>query len=136
MKKVVMKNAPAGSAGTVKKPAAKKKKAAETTGLKKQYLKTGNVCKVTFRLPKDAAPDAETVTIVGDFNDWNLTENKMKKLKNGDFTLTLDLPCDREYRFRYLVDANRWENDWFADKYVPNDFGADDSVVVIQAVCP
>jgi 1,4-alpha-glucan branching enzyme len=71
------------------------------------------------------------VTIVGDFNNWNLTENKMKKLKNGDFTLTMDLPCSREYRFRYLIDSNRWENDWFADKYLPNNFGADDSVVVV-----
>ncbi|MBI5409533.1 MAG: isoamylase early set domain-containing protein [Nitrospirae bacterium] len=100
--------------------------------LKKQYLKSdNNMCKVTFRLPKDAAQDAEMVTIVGDFNNWSVTENEMKKLKNGDFTLTLELPCNREYKFRYLIDANRWENDWFADKYVPNAFGADDSVVII-----
>lgn len=134
MKKAIEKKAYTASASASAKKAsqAKPKKAAEEAkSLKKQYVKSGAVCKVTFRLPKEAASDAKTVTIVGDFNNWDITENKMKKLKNGDFTLTLDLPCNREYRFRYLIDTNRWENDWFADKYIPNDFGADDSVVVV-----
>ena len=85
---------------------------------------------MTFKLPKDAAPDANMVTIVGDFNNWSMTETPMKKMKNGDFKATLDLSCDREYRFRYLIDANRWENDWCADKYIPNEFGGDNSVVI------
>ncbi len=131
MKKAIMKSVSGVSAPAKKTSSVKTKKATESKSLKKQYVKANNVCKVTFRLPKDAAHNAEMVTIVGDFNNWNLTENKMKKLKNGDFTLTLDLPCSREYRFRYLIDANRWENDWFADKYLPNNFGADDSVVVV-----
>ncbi|MBI5099165.1 MAG: isoamylase early set domain-containing protein [Nitrospirae bacterium] len=126
-----MKSVSGVSAPAKKTSSVKTKKATGIKSLKKQYVKSNNICKVTFRLPKDAAQNAEMVTIVGDFNNWNLTENKMKQLKNGDFTLTLDLPCSREYRFRYLIDANRWENDWFADKYLPNDFGADDSVVVV-----
>ena len=99
--------------------------------IKKQYLKSGNMCNVTFMLPKKAAPDAMCVTIVGDFNNWSTTEAPLKKLKNGDFKVTLELLCDREYRFRYLIDASRWENDWFADKYLPNCYGCDDSVVVV-----
>ena len=99
--------------------------------LKKRYIKNIPACKVAFRLPKDAAPDARLVTIVGDFNKWNLTETPMKRLKNGDFKVTLELPCNREYSFRYLIDSSRWENDWFADKYVPNPYGCDDSVVVV-----
>ena len=31
--------------------------------------------------------------------------------------------------YRYLVDGERWENDWAADTYAPNDYGGDDSVV-------
>ena len=100
-------------------------------GLKKQYLKAKQICKVTFRLPKEAAPEAEIVTLVGDFNDWNNQKTPMQKLKSGDFKLTLDLECDREYRFKYLINSNRWENDWCADKYTPNEHGGDDSVVVI-----
>jgi 1,4-alpha-glucan branching enzyme len=101
------------------------------TGLKKKYLKTSPACKVTFRLPKEAAHDAKTVSIVGDFNKWNLSETPMKRLKNGDFQVTLELPCNREYSFRYLIDSTRWENDWCADKYISNPYGCDDSVVAV-----
>ncbi len=103
----------------------------EISGMKKQYLKSNGACNVTFRLPKEAAPDAQVVAIVGDFNNWNVTENQMKKLKNGDFKSTLTLHPDKEYRFRYFIDSTRWENDWCADKYVPNTFGSDDSLVIV-----
>jgi 1,4-alpha-glucan branching enzyme len=133
MKKAIEKKAYSAtlSAPSKKTASSKSKKASKPKSLKKQYIASNSICKVTFRLPKEAAPDAQTVSIVGDFNNWSLTENKMKKLKNGDFTLTLDLPCSREYRFRYLIDANKWENDWCADKYIPNSYGTEDSVVVI-----
>lgn len=124
----------------VMKTALKKAKTAKKTstsknaappGLKKQYLKTGSLCRVTFRLPGMAAPEARNVSLVGDFNNWNPSEATLKKLKSGDFTLTLQLPKDREYRFRYLIDSSRWENDWCADRYDPNNYGCDDSVVII-----
>jgi hypothetical protein len=100
------------------------------SGLVKEYLDNGE-CKVTFLLPEKAAPDAQSVTLVGDFNDWNSDTTPMMRLESGDFLVTLNLPCNGEYRFRYLIDGNRWENDWNADKYVPNAFGSDDSVVVL-----
>ncbi|HDH34330.1 MAG TPA: glycoside hydrolase [Nitrospirae bacterium] len=100
-------------------------------GVKKQYLKTGNVCNVTFRLPQEAASDATVVTVVGEFNNWDLSDTPMKKLKNGSFTATLKLPCGNEYRFRYLIDSSRWENDWSADEYKQNAFGGEDSVIRI-----
>lgn len=103
----------------------------ESAGVKKQYLKTGNVCNVTFRLPKEAAPGAEVVTVVGEFNNWSLNAAPMKKLKDGTFKTTLKLACGSEYRFRYLIDSSRWENDWCADEYRPNEFGCDDSVIRI-----
>ncbi len=90
-------------------------------GIKKRYPTYKPLSKVTFRLPKEAAPGAKTVSIVGDFNKWNITQTPMKRLKNGDFTLTLELPCDREYNFRYLIDTNHWEKNWFADKHIPDD---------------
>ena len=102
------------------------------TGIKKQYLKSNDSCKVTFRLPKDVVQGAQTVTIVGDFNNWDTKKTPMKKLKNGEFKLEMNLPRNKEYRFKYLVDSKQWENDWHADKYVPNSYGNDDSVVIIQ----
>jgi 1,4-alpha-glucan branching enzyme len=100
--------------------------------MKKQYLKTKPVCKVTFRLQKEVAQAAKTVNIVGDFNNWDIYATPMKKLKNGVFTATLDLGVDTEYQFRYLIDETKWENDGHADKYVPTPYGnAENSVVVV-----
>lgn len=100
--------------------------------LKKQYLKTKNVCKVTFRLPKAAVAKAKTVHIVGEFNRWSTVETPMKRLKSGEFKAVLDLPPGQAYQFRYLVDQTRWENDWDADRYVKSDFGdCENSVVAV-----
>jgi 1,4-alpha-glucan branching enzyme len=100
--------------------------------IKKKYLKSGPTCKVTFNLPKEAVPEARSITIVGDFNNWSETDTPLKKLKNGTFTVTIDLQRDREYQYRYLVDSTKWENDWNADKYVPTPYGdSENSVVVV-----
>lgn len=100
--------------------------------IKKQYFKSKNYCRVTFRFPKEAASGAKIVTVVGEFNEWSLIKNPMQRLKSGDFKLEIDLPTQKEYRFRYLIDGYRWENDWHADKYIPNPYGCDDSVVVTK----
>ncbi|MGJ3238410.1 MAG: isoamylase early set domain-containing protein [Anaerolineae bacterium] len=99
--------------------------------LKKQYLKTKPVCKVTFYTPEEI--DAEAVYLVGDFNDWDEQATPMEKLKDGRFKAVLPLEVDQtEYQFRYLVNGAEWLNDWEADKYVPNPFLGDNSVVVVS----
>ena len=97
--------------------------------LKKSYTKTGRVCRVTFRLPAEV--NAESATLCGEFNKWDQTVNPMKKLKSGDFSVTVSLEASRQYRFRYYLDGERWENDWEADAYLPNVFGSEDSVVEV-----
>ena len=97
--------------------------------IKKQFLKSKPVCKATFTLPVEAAPEAKTVAVVGEFNDWNV-ENavKMKKQK-GVFKAMVELETGKEYQFRYIADNENWLNDWEADKYVSTPFGVDNSVV-------
>ncbi|MGB5984366.1 MAG: isoamylase early set domain-containing protein [Desulfobacterales bacterium] len=100
--------------------------------LKKQYLKSRPICKVTFRLSKEAAKGSKTVFLVGDFNAWDHTANPMQRLKNGDFKLVLELSPKREYQYRYLLDTQAWVNDWNADKYIYCTFGnCDNSVVAL-----
>jgi hypothetical protein len=41
----------------------------------------------------------------------------------------LELDAGRAYRFRYVIDGWKFENDWFADRYEPNPYGGEDSVV-------
>jgi 1,4-alpha-glucan branching enzyme len=100
--------------------------------LKKQYLKSNPVCKVTFELPEEACESATTVNIVGEFNDWNIEATQMKKMKNGSFRITLNLDVDREYQYRYLINGTCWENDWDADKYIASVFpNVKNSVVIV-----
>ncbi len=98
--------------------------------MKKRYLKSKPVCKVTFELPGEAAKTAKKVCVVGEFNQWNPRSTPMKKLKNGSFSVTLDLEKDTEYQFRYLIDGRKWENDWSADTYVATPYGDDKNSVV------
>lgn len=97
--------------------------------LKKQYLKSRPVCKVTFRLPKELAKGAETACLVGDFNDWDQTAEPMKRLKDGSFKVTINLPRHKEYQFRYLLDDKVWQNDNAADHYIPSGVGDGENAV-------
>ena len=97
--------------------------------LKKSYSKTGTKCRVTFKLAAEV--NAKTAVLVGDFNDWDTATKPMKKLKDGSFSDTVSLETGRSYRFRYLLDGERWENDWEADEYLPNEHGTEDSVVTV-----
>jgi 1,4-alpha-glucan branching enzyme len=100
--------------------------------MKKRYMKTKPVCKVTFELPKNAVKSARKVNIVGEFNKWSTDSTPMKRRKDGSFAITLDLKRDNDYEFRYLIDGSQWENDWKADQYVPNPYGdSENSVVVV-----
>src|SRR5919199_1673177 len=95
--------------------------------MKKTFLKTKKAtCKVTFELPGEIS--AEKAFLVGEFNQWE--PQPMKRKRDGSFSAVLNLETGKEYRFRYWLDQERWENDWQADRYVPNEFGTEDSVVI------
>lgn len=94
--------------------------------MNKQSSRNG-LCKVTFELPVEAG--AKTAHVCGDFNEWSPTATPMKRRKDGSLAATVALEAGRRYRFRYLLDDGRWENDWTADAYVANDFGGEDSVI-------
>ena len=88
--------------------------------IKKQYLKSKPECKLSFRVEKAVVNNADTVKIVGEFNDWDQDVEPMKKLKSGDFTQTINLETGKEYQFKYLINNNIWQNEAEADKMVPN----------------
>jgi 1,4-alpha-glucan branching enzyme len=105
--------------------------------LKKQYVKSRKVAKITFELALSeiqaefsAELPAESVFLVGEFNDWDPAATPMKySKKKKAFTVTLDLEPGRQYQFRYVVDGDHWCNDWDADAYVPSEPGPDNYVV-------
>lgn len=95
--------------------------------LKKQFLKSKPEVKVTFTLHN---VEGETAALVGQFNNWDAGAHPMKKAKDGSFSITVNLPKDGSYEFRYFVNGDEWHNDAAADGYVPNQHGEQNSVVV------
>jgi 1,4-alpha-glucan branching enzyme len=84
----------------------------------KTTSKKGKPGKVDFSL---SAPNAEGVSIAGDFNDWNRTSHPMKKDKGGIWKISFNL-VPGTYQYRFLVDGE-WQNDPSCTDCVENPFG-------------
>jgi 1,4-alpha-glucan branching enzyme len=96
--------------------------------IKKQFVKTKPVCKVTFSVE---AKTANQASVVGDFNNWSLEEGALSKLKNGTFKATFDLNKDAVYEFKYVIDGV-FVNEPEADSFRWNDYaGTENSVLAI-----
>ena len=87
---------------------------------------------VTFTV--DPRAGARTAAVCGEWNGWSAGADVMRRDAEGGFSVTVGLDAGRAYRFRYLLDGQRWDNDWAADAYVRNDFGGEDSVVDLTAL--
>jgi 1,4-alpha-glucan branching enzyme len=83
------------------------------TSIKKEKSK-----KVNFSL---LAPHAESVNVVGDFNNWNTISHPMKKDKKGLWKISLNLDSGT-YQYRFFVDGE-WQSDPNCMDCVENPFG-------------
>lgn len=99
--------------------------------IKKQVLKSKPVCKVTFKIEKENALNAQSAFLVGEFNNWNEASHEMKALKDGSFSINIDLETGRSYQFRYLLDGAIWINDNEADSYEASGIGDEQNAVVV-----
>jgi len=97
--------------------------------IKKQFLKSKPVCKVSFKVSKELANGASKVNISGEFNNWSETADEMNALKDGSFSLSLDLESGRSYQFRYLLDGSIWVNDEAADHYQDSGLNSQNAVI-------
>ncbi len=96
--------------------------------VKKQFTKTKPVCKVTFSI---VAKEAQTASVIGDFNNWNQKQGELSKLKNGTFKGIFELEKDASYEFKYVVDGN-FINEPEADSQVWNEFaGSNNSLLSV-----
>ena len=92
--------------------------------VKKQFLKSDQVCKVTIRIPKETGKSFETASLVGDYNNQNGEAHQMSKLKkDGSFSLIAEIPTGLVYQFRYVLDGKVWVNDTEADGFVDTPYG-------------
>ena len=84
---------------------------------------------VTFTLPGEVG--AGHVALCGDFNNWTAGNIALNRGGDGSWQTTVPLEPGHSYRYRYLLDGERWENAWQADRYEPNPFGSTNSVVIV-----
>lgn len=99
--------------------------------IKKQVDSNSSIYKVTFNPDKKLTSSAHKVNLAGDFNDWDIESIPMKKLRNGEFSVTIDLKKNRNYEFKYLIDGCSWLNEKEADRQVPNEYLTKNSLIVL-----
>jgi len=86
---------------------------------------------LTKKIPFEfLSPEAQEVYLAGGFNNWDVNANPMKKDKKGLWKATLSLKPGR-YEYRFLVDGN-WENDPLCCDCVPNEFGSQNCVKIVE----
>lgn len=97
--------------------------------IQKQYIPTGQAtkCRLTFVLPELIW--ADSVYVVGDFNNWDKTALPMQQDAQGQWKATVEVDAGGVYQFRYLCDGD-WINDNQADAYYANNYGGHNSVVM------
>ncbi len=88
---------------------------------------TSDRTKITFAVPHDLAP--ASVSLIGEFNEWNPEAHPMKKRSNGTRSVTLELPTGRSWEYLYVTDDGVFFCDPEAEALVANPYGGANSVV-------
>ena len=94
--------------------------------IKKQFIKTKPVCKVTFSVE---AKEANKASVIGDFNNWNPEEGTLSKLKNGTFKGVFNIDKDASYEFKYVIDG-AFINETESDSFLWNEFAGNENGVL------
>ena len=85
---------------------------------------------VAFAFPADV--QAANVVLCGEFNQWSVEGVRLERGTDGVWRTVIALEPGRSYRYRYLIDGERWENAPDADRYEPNPYGSVDSVLSVE----
>ena len=94
-----------------------------------KYFDTGdkNLVLATFMLLKEVP--AQSVHLVGEFNDWNRFSHPLTLTEKGHRVLTISLETNQMYEYRYLLDGKFWMTEYPADGFVPASDGQDNSII-------
>lgn len=77
------------------------------------------------------ARDAQSVTVVGDFNDWDVAATPLERDEaQGVWSVSIPLAPGR-YRYSFLVDGATWLKDPRAAQTIDDEFGPPNSVITI-----
>ena len=76
------------------------------------------------------APNAASVALVGDFNDWDPARSPMRASRAGIWAAVVPLAPGR-YHYAFLVNGVEWRRDPTAPAALDDDFGSPSSVVTV-----
>ena len=83
---------------------------------------SADTMEVTFIL--SAPIEGQSVSVVGDFNEWQPGALHFDMKPDNTFSATTSLPVGRQYAFRYLTEHGRWFDEDAADGFQPNEYGS------------
>ena len=89
--------------------------------------KNAKLMKTEFNL---SAPQAKSVFVAGNFNQWNLSTHPLKQDKKGVWKISLPLGPGR-YEYRFLVDGE-WQNDPNCPSFIENAFGTFNCLKILK----
>jgi hypothetical protein len=77
------------------------------------------------------APNASSVSVVGDFNDWSVGSTPMHRTSaEGVWSVGIPL-AEGRYTYTFVVDGTEWVADPAAPPAVDDDFGRPSSVITV-----
>src|SRR5438132_68435 len=77
-------------------------------------------------------PEAQSVHVVGTFNDWRPGSIALEDQDHdGVWRATVVLPAGT-YEYMFVVDGERWVPDHLEDRLVADDFGRENSIVIVR----
>lgn len=77
---------------------------------------------------------AEGVCLAGDFNEWNQSEKPFVQQENGAWRVELALPPPGRYRYKFVIDRNRWIEDPSNGLKEPDQYGGFNSIIQINGL--
>jgi hypothetical protein len=99
----------------------------QQAAVSRQPSAVGAAASVTFVF---VAPQARSVALAGDFNDWDAARVLMRREASGLWTVDVPLTPGR-YRYVFVVDGRRFVADPAAPRAAGDDFGTPTSVVTV-----
>jgi len=78
------------------------------------------------------APNARSVAVVGDFNNWGLNDSALVATNHqGVWSVTAPVPAG-VHRYAFLVNGKQWVADPSAPRSTDDDFGMPSSALVVE----
>ncbi len=97
------------------------------TKSKKKPKVTEKVKRTEFSL---SAPQAQSVFLSGNFNQWDLSSHPLKRDKNGMWKISLNLNPG-EYEYRFFLD-DEWQPYPSCSDFVDTPFGTSNCLKIVE----